>query len=156
MQLLEMFVAGIVATALLDVWQRVLRAVIGIPPSNWALVGRWFAHAARGTLFHKAIADAPPVGNELAIGWVGHYAVGVAYGVAYVLLVRRVLGLEPSLVNGLAFGVASVVVPWFFFMPAMGAGVLGRRTDNPRRACMLAFAAHAIFGIGLAAGAMLV
>jgi hypothetical protein len=156
MQVLEMVVAGVVATAVLDIWQRVLRLATGLPVSNWALVGRWFANAAKGTLFHKAIADAPPVHNELAIGWIGHYAVGIAYGVAYVLLMRRVLGVEPSLVNGLVFGVASVVVPWFFFMPAMGAGVLGRNTPNPRRACLMALAAHAMFGLGLAAGAMIV
>ncbi len=156
MEALEMVVAGVVATALLDVWQRVLRVATGMPPSNWALVGRWFANAAHGRLFHEAIADAPPVANELAIGWVGHYAVGIVYGVAYVLLVRRVLGVEPSIVNGLVFGALSAVVPWFFFMPAMGAGVLGARTPNPRRACTLALAAHTIFGLGLAAGAMIV
>ena len=69
--------------------------------------------------------------NELAIGWIGHYAVGILYGFVYVPLMRNGLGLEPSLLNGLVFGVLSTVVPWFFFMPAMGAGVLANKAPNP-------------------------
>jgi hypothetical protein len=156
MRVLEMIASGVAATALLDIWQRVLHAATGIPPSNWALVGRWFTQAARGTFFHKAIADVAAAPNELAIGWIGHYAVGILYGFIYVPLMRNGLGLEPSLLNGLVFGAASVVVPWFFFMPAMGSGVLGANTPDPRRACLLAFIGHVVFGLGLALGAMAV
>jgi hypothetical protein len=156
MRIAEMIVSGFVATAILDLWQRLLRAATGLPVTDWALGGRWFAHLARSKVFHEAIAKAPAIPNELAIGWIGHYAVGIAYGFVYVPLMRAGFGVEPSLANGLVFGAASVVVPWFFFMPAMGNGVLGRNTPNPPRACLLAFVAHVVFGLGLAIGAMLV
>ena len=55
-----------------------------------------------------------------------------------------------KLVDGLLFGCASVVVPWFFFMPAIGAGLLGSRTPNPVLACVLALIAHTIFGGAIA------
>lgn len=80
----------------------------------------------------------------------------MAYGFVYVPLMRAGFGFEPTLLNGLVFGMASVIVPWFFFMPAMGSGVLGSRTPNPPRACLLAFLAHTIFGLGLAIGSRLV
>jgi hypothetical protein len=153
--MLEMIVSGVVATAFLDIWQRILRALTGLPVSNWALTGRWFVNAFRGRFMHAPIAATPEEPNELAIGWIGHYVVGIAYGVVYVPLMRHGLGIEPSLVNGLVFGLASVVVPWFFFMPAMGSGVLARNTPNPLLACAQSLAAHVVFGAGLAVGAML-
>jgi uncharacterized membrane protein YagU involved in acid resistance len=156
MSLVEMIVSGVVATLFMDVWQRLVLPRLGVPPGNWGLVGRWFVQAGRGRIFHDSIAAAPEVPNETAIGWVGHYAVGILYGVVFVLLVRGWLGLEPSLLSGLVFGIASVVVPWLFFMPAMGNGVLGSRTPKPALACLLAFLAHSVFGVGLAVGAMAV
>lgn len=154
--MLEMIVSGLMATVFLDAWQRILHAIAGLPPSNWALVGRWFVNAGRGTFFHEAIAKKPEERNELAIGWIGHYAVGILYGFVYVPLMRSGLGLEPSLFNGIVFGIASTVVPWFFFMPAMGAGVLANKTPRPRLACLQALGGHTVFGLGLAVGAMLV
>ena len=154
--MLEMIVSGIAATICMDVWQRVLRAMTGLPAANWSFVGRWFVNASRGKIFHGAIAAAPAEPRELAIGWAGHYLVGIAYGFVYVPLMRGVFGLEPSLLNGLAFGAASVVVPWFFFMPAMGAGVLGGNTPKPLVACLQSLASHITFGGGLAIGATLV
>jgi len=155
MSVIGAVVSGVVATLFLDLWQRLLQAVAGIPPSNWALVGRWFVAAGRGRLFHRAIADEPAAANELAIGWICHYAVGILYGFVYLAVIVVMLGGEPGLVNGLVFGALSVIVPWFFFMPAMGAGVMGANTPQPTRAALLALLAHCVFGIGLAAGAML-
>ncbi|MCC6468244.1 MAG: DUF2938 family protein [Alphaproteobacteria bacterium] len=156
MRILEAIASGVVATAFLDIWQRILRLLSGLPPSNWALVGRWFIGAARGRLFHDSIAAEPPAANELAIGWIGHYATGVLYGFAYLAFLRSGLGIEPSLLNGLVFGACSVVVPWFFFMPAMGAGVLASKAPRPIVPCLQALASHTAFGLGLAAGSFLV
>ncbi len=153
---LEMIASGVVATAFMDLWQRLLRLVTGLPAANWGLVGRWFVHALRGRLMHDPIASAPAVRDEVRIGWIFHYAVGVVYGVVYVMLLRHGLEIEPSLLNGLVFGVLSVVVPWFFFMPAMGAGLLARKTPAPLTACLQALASHTVFGLGLVVGALLV
>lgn len=151
---LEIVAAGVAATALLDLWQQLLRLAAGLPPTNWALVGRWAGEAARGRLFPGIVAQLPARAGELRAGWIVHYAVGIGYGAVYVLGVRWVIGVEPSLANGLVFGALSVVVPWFFFMPAMGAGVLARHAPRPGLARMLALAAHIVFGLGLALGSI--
>jgi len=156
MRIIEIVVSGIGCCLFLDVWQQALKAATGLPAGNWALVGRWFVEAGHGRFFHDPIAKAPSHPNELAIGWIGHYAVGILYGLVYVVLIEDVLGMKPSLTNGLVFGVASVVVPWFFFMPAMGAGVLGTKTPRPVTASLQSLASHTACGLGLAAGAMLV
>lgn len=152
MNVLEIVASGVVATLFLDLWQQLLKLVTGLPASNWSLVGRWFVHAFRGTFFHSPIAAKPAEPNELAIGWIGHYAVGIVYGLAYLVVIRNVLGLEPSIVNGLVFGAISVVVPWFAFMPMMGAGVLGKKTPKPLVASLQSLGSHTAFGLGLAVG----
>ncbi|MCB1969932.1 MAG: DUF2938 family protein [Geminicoccaceae bacterium] len=154
--MIEAIMSGVVATLFLDAWQRILRLAAGIPVSNWALVGRWFAHLPQGRMFHDPITEAKPVDHELAIGWIGHYVTGIAYGFIYLWVIRDLLGLEPTILNGLVFGAISVLVPWFFFMPAMGGGLLGRNTPNPPKACVLAFMTHCVFGVGLATGALVV
>ena len=61
-------VIGIGGTAAMDLWAFLLAAVFGLPKPNWGLVGRWFAHLAKGTFFHKDItaAQAPPMKQPLA------------------------------------------------------------------------------------------
>ena len=156
MVILEYIASGVAATLLMDIWQQVLRLATGLPASNWSLVGRWFAGAARGEFFRGPVAQKPPVANEKAIGWIGHYLTGIAYGFVYVPLMRHGLEMEPSLLNGLVFGVVSVVVPWFFFMPAMGAGVMAKNAPSRIVPCLQALASHVVFGLGLAVGAILV
>lgn len=154
--ILECIVSGVVATLFLDIWQQILKAATGLPASNWGMVGRWFAGAAKGEFFRGPVAQKPPVANEAAIGWIGHYATGIVYGFVYVPLMRYGLKIEPSLINGLVFGAVSVVVPWFFFMPAMGAGVMAKNAPKPIIPCLQSFASHVAFGLGLAVGAILV
>lgn len=148
-------VAGVVATLLLDIWQRLLQAVSGIPPTNWGLVGRWFGHMPRGRFMHAAIAEAAPVGNEAAIGWTAHYVIGVLYGFAYLGLVAVLPSGAPSLLNGFLFGATSVVVPWFVMQPALGLGIMGSKAPNPAVPRYTALAAHCIYGVALYAGASL-
>ncbi len=71
-------IIGLGATAVLDLWLVALKR-LGVPTGSFALVGRWVAHMARGRFVHSSIANAEPVGKELAIGWVTHYAVGIAF-----------------------------------------------------------------------------
>ncbi len=148
-------VAGVFATIVLDLWQRVLHRVGGIPPTNWGIVGRWFAHMPRGRFVHAAIADAEPVANEAVIGWVMHYLIGLGYGLVYLGVVVMLPGGTPTLLNGFVFGLLSVVVPWFLMQPALGVGVMGSKAPNPAVPRYGALAAHILYGVALWAGAAL-
>jgi hypothetical protein len=147
--------SGLFATVVLDLWQRLVHAVAGIPPANWAFVGRWFAYIPRGRLVHRPIADTPHVEGELALGWTLHYLIGLVYGFAYLGL--TVIGLEhrPTLTNGLIFGACSVVIPWFILQPGLGLGVMGWRTPKPLVPMFNALANHIVYGVALYAGALL-
>ena len=70
----------------MDIWALLLKAAAGLPLPNWGLVGRWFCHLTRGKVFHDDIGAAEPYPNELAIGWIAHYAVGILYAAILLLL----------------------------------------------------------------------
>ena len=61
---------GIVATLATDIWQRLLRAIAGLPPARWQLIGRWVAGFPRGVFAHQSITMAASVRGEAAVGWV--------------------------------------------------------------------------------------
>ena len=57
-----------------------------------------------------------------------------------------------SLLSGLLFGLISVVVPWFFFLPATGKGLMGNKTPNPKLTKVLSTCSHVVVGLFLAIG----
>jgi len=147
--------AGLFATAALDLWQRLLHATAGIPPSNWAFVGRWFAYLPRGQFIHRPIGETAAVNGELALGWTMHYLVGLVYGFAYLGLMVYGLELAPSLLNGFVFGAISVLIPWFIMQPGLGVGVMARLAPNPAVPMLNALVSHTFYGVALFVGVWL-
>lgn len=153
LELAHVALVGAGATAVLDAWGLLLQR-LGVPASNFALVGRWVGHLARGRIAHAAIAKAEPVPHESGLGWLIHYAVGVA--LAGLLVAVQGIGWvrQPSLQPALVFGVATVVLPLFVLQPAMGAGLASSRTPTPVKNCLRSLVNHAVFGAGLYVAAL--
>lgn len=139
---------GVLATAAMDAWLWLLQR-LGVPGAGFALVGRWVGHMARGRLMHAAIARAAPVRYEHGLGWLTHYLIGIAYAALWVTLCGVAWLAQPSWLPALLFGLATVVAPWFLMQPAMGAGVMARKTATPLRNAVRSLANHAVFGTGL-------
>lgn len=139
---------GVGATAVMDVWLLLLRR-LGVPTLDFALVGRWAGHWRRGVFAHEAIAKAAPVQGELALGWLLHYATGIAF--AAILVAAQGVGWLrlPTLLPALAVGVATVAAPWLLMQPAMGAGIAAAKTPSPAKNRARSLANHAVFGLGL-------
>ena len=142
-------VLGVAATALLDVWAIFLQRVFGIAPPNWAMVGRWVGHLPRGRWMHAGIAQSSAVPGEGLLGWVTHYLIGVFFAALLLLMVGLEWARQPTLLPALAFGVLSVVAPFFVLQPAMGAGIAASRTPRPNTARLRSTLAHGVFGVGL-------
>ncbi|AIB19306.1 hypothetical protein C064_02412 [Brucella suis 63/252] len=77
---------GIGATVVMDIWAQLLALLPGQSRPKWGLVGRWFWHLRHGQIFHDDISQSEPCRHEVALGWIGHYAVGILYGVIFALL----------------------------------------------------------------------
>lgn len=139
---------GIGATALLDLWSLLLQRM-NVPTLNFAMLGRWVGHLARGKWAHAAIAEAPLVRGERALGWSVHYAIGVAFAALLVGVAGTQWLRSPTLLTAVLVGVATVAAPLFVMQPAMGAGIASSRTRTPVRNCLKSVANHAVFGAGL-------
>ncbi len=74
----RVFALGIGATVVMDLWLLFLQRM-KVPALKLGLVGRWVGHCMRGKWAHDSIAAAPPIRGEVALGWLVHYAVGVAF-----------------------------------------------------------------------------
>ena len=149
-------VAGVVATALIDVWALALHRFFGLPKPNWGLVGRWFGHLTRGVFVHDDIAAAKPWPNELALGWVMHYVVGILYGLLLFAVTSAEWRTHPTFLPALIVGIVTMGAGWFILQPGMGAGIAASKRPNPWTVRGLNLANHTVFGIGLWIGALMV
>lgn len=146
---------GIGATAVMDLWLQLLRR-LGVPTQGFGLIGRWVGHLLRGRVAHAAIAKAEPITGELALGWLTHYAVGVAFAGLLVLVTGPEWPVAPTPWPALAVGVLTVVAPLMVMQPAMGAGFFASKTPAPLKSCLRSLLNHTVFGLGLYLSASLI
>jgi len=146
---------GAGATAILDLWLAALRR-LGLRSLDMALIGRWIGHLARGRFAHAAIAAAPPVRAERALGWLTHYVIGAAFAGLLLLALGHEWTLAPTLLPAVAVGVVTVLAPLFVMQPAMGAGYASSRTPTPLKNCLRSVVNHGVFGVGLYASAAVI
>jgi hypothetical protein len=148
-------VLGVAATALLDLWALFLNRAFGIAPPNWAMVGRWVGHLPSGTLVHEDIGKAAPVPNELAIGWVFHYVVGIVFAAALLAIWGLGWARSPTLIPALIVGWVTIGCGWFILQPAMGAGIAAMKRPNAMQIRALNILGHTVFALGLYGAALL-
>jgi hypothetical protein len=149
-------VIGIGATLLMDIWAILLHLAFGQAKPNWAPAGRWFWHLGRGKVFHDRIADAQPFAYELALGWIGHYAVGVLYGLMLAFIVGPTWFAAPTFLPAWILGLVTVGAGWFLMQPGLGLGWAASRTPNPNKVRLLNLIAHTVFAAGLYGTALLI
>ena len=149
MEIFHIVIIGIVSCLAMDMWQRLLKLLYDINPSDWGVVGRWFVLVvSRGKIYNPTIDKEVPIKNELMIGWIVHYSVAILYSVFFFILLKYEI-CGASLMNGIIFGLISVIIPWFFFMPVLGKGFLGIKTPSPFMACSLAVGSHIAIGASI-------
>lgn len=142
-------VIGLAGAATMDLWSLLLRRGFHIPTLDYALLGRWIGHMARGRLVHERIGSAEPIPGERPLGWLAHYAIGVAFAFLLLAIVGPDWLLSPTLPPALGIGLGTIVAPWLVMQPAMGAGFAGSRTPDPRATRLRNLGTHTAYGIGL-------
>ena len=87
MEIFHIVIIGIVSCLAMDMWQRLLKLLYDINPSDWGVVGRWFLLVvSRGKIYNPTIDEETPIKNELMIGWIVHYSVAILYSVFFFIL----------------------------------------------------------------------
>ena len=140
---------GAGATAVMDIWAAARKWLLGIPPPDYGLVGRWLAYLARGRFRHDPIAASPPVRGERLIGWTAHYLIGIAFAAMLLAIWGLDWARHPTIGPALIVGIGSVAAPFLLMQPGMGAGIAASRTPRPAAARLHSLVTHGIFGLGL-------
>lgn len=149
-------IIGTGATILMDVWAVILWKAFGQNAPNWAPVGRWCWHLQSAKIFHADIGAAAPFAQEQALGWIFHYAVGIAYGVILVVFMGQGWLAAPSFLPALIWGIVTVAGGWFLLQPGLGIGWAASKTANPTRSRTMNLVAHTVFALGLWGTALLI
>lgn len=143
MNIIGAVVAGLVGTLIISMVM-MMAPTMGMPKmAIWEMLGAMFS----------------PDGN-LALGWLMHLMMGIAFGLIYAGLWAAGIG-SASVINGLVFGVGHWLVVGLMMggMPMMHAGIRAGRVSAPglfmlKNGGMMAFmgglVGHAIFGVVVA------
>jgi uncharacterized membrane protein YagU involved in acid resistance len=133
----------------MDSWNLFLKRAFRIPSLNYCLLGRWLRHMLGGTLRHASIIAAQPKPFECAVGWIGHYTIGVAFALVFVVLASGDWLARPTLLPALLYGIGTAVFPFFIMQPSFGLGIAASRTPKPGQARLKSLVTHTVFGVGL-------
>ncbi|KVS98690.1 DUF2938 domain-containing protein [Burkholderia ubonensis] len=147
--LLRLLLIGAGGTLVMDLWALFRRRAFGTPSLDYALVGRWLGHMASGRFRHASIVAAAPVRHERPLGWLAHYAIGIAFAGLPVALAGTQWISAPTLLPALAAGIGSVAAPFFVMQPAFGFGIAAARTPQPSVARRRSLVTHLSYGLGL-------
>ena len=107
-------------------------------------------------MFHDDIAAAEPWVHERTLGWTGHYAIGILYGMVFALIAGAGWMASPTLRPAWIFAILTIAAGWFLLQPGMGLGWAASRAANPPKTRALGLLAHTAFGIGLWGTALLI
>ena len=104
-----------------------LTPALSLPNAIWGNLTMFgqepeLAALANGQVFHEAIAAAEPYAHENALGWAGHYAVGILYGIVFALIVGIGWFSAPSFLPAWIFSILTIAAGWFLMQPGMGLG----------------------------------
>jgi hypothetical protein len=117
--------AGIAATATMDVFA-IASAKVGLTAGakgEW--VGRWYLGMTRGRFAHSDITLSPEQAGEKQAALFGHYAIGIVLALFYVVAAGWLDVPPDSLFVALGYGFATTVFPWLLVLPALGFGAFG-------------------------------
>src|SRR5437867_6474504 len=140
---------GLGATIVMDLCAIFLRRAFDIPSPNYCFVGRWLRYMPEGIFRHSSIAAAPQKPAECTVGWIAHYAIGVIFALALVLLACPLRLQAPTVLPALILGLATVALPFFVMQPSFGLGIAASKTPNPTQARVRSLMNHAEIGLGL-------
>jgi hypothetical protein len=147
--LMSAVLIGLGATLTTDLWALFLKRAFKIAAPNYCLVGRWLRHMPEGTFRHSNIASAPQKSAECTVGWIAHYMIGITFAIVFVALADNNWLQHPMPIPAIAFGIITVLMPFFIMQPAFGLGFAASKTPHPTQARLRSLMNHISFGIGV-------
>lgn len=146
--ILKTIIIGVGATFAMDIWSFIL-SLFNIKSLDYSLLGRWVGYIPKGKFFHDKIFNSPSLKNELIIGWLSHYIIGISFAFLLVFVCSKNWLANPTLQPAILIGLVTIVAPFFIMQPAFGLGIALSDIPNPATGRIKSLLTHTIFGIGL-------
>lgn len=142
--------AGILATLVMDGMNWLLSSWGLISHSHPSSIGRIFYNWSQGRFINRSFFELQPSAHEFWYGLAGHYAIGAALAVLYVLLSHALSGTLKAKAWPLAYGVLTSVFAWFLMFPSVGLGLFGLDAPPQVHLFRTSLVNHLSYGLGLA------
>lgn len=152
--IIKTVLVGVGATLMMDIWAFILRC-FHIKSLDYRFVGRWIGYFFKGKFYHDKIVDSKPVKNEVLLGWVAHYSIGIVFSFLLVLIFGVQWLNHPTLLPAFIIGILTTIAPFFIMQPAFGFGFASSKLPNPNVLRLRSLLTHIIFGFGLYISAIL-
>ncbi len=153
--IVKIIAIGIGATITMDLYTQFLK-VFQIKSLDYRFVGRWIAYFPKGKFTHHKIMDSPPFPNELLLGWMAHYFIGISFAFLLILVTGKEWLTKPTLLPALMIGILTTVAPFFLMQPAFGFGIAASELPDPNKARIMSIIAHSVYGLGLYGSAVFI
>ena len=145
---LKIIIIGIGATLIMDIWSYLL-SLFNIKSLDYRFVGRWLGHLTKGKFKHDKIFNTKPYPNELIIGWLAHYLIGISFTFLLFFIYGKNWFEAPTILPALVIGITTIVAPFFIMQPSFGFGIAASKLPNANIARFKSLVTHAIYGLGI-------
>ena len=146
--LTKTLLAGLIATACMDLWALIVEYLFHIPVT-WRAISRIIAHIANGSATWDNLTQLPPLPNENLYGWLFHYLVGMAYAFLYIFTCKTILKSAMTWYSALLFAWSMMLFPLVFLSILMGKGLFYDHSIHQWHGLAYTFSCHTAFGLGL-------
>lgn len=151
---LKIIIIGTGATLIMDIWAYLL-SLLNIKSLDYRFVGRWLGYITKGTFKHDKIFNTKPYPNELIIGWLAHYTIGVFFTFLLFFIYGKNWFETPTILPALVIGITTIVAPFFIMQPSFGFGIAASKLPNANIARFKSLVTHTIYGLGIYVTAIL-
>ncbi len=113
---------GVGATVTMDCWSFLL-SLLCIKSQGLLFLGRWLACMPKRKFFHHTIIQTLAIDEEVMIGGIAHYCIGIAFAFLMVWMFGKEWLVKPGLIAATSTALVTLVAPIFIFQPAIGFGI---------------------------------
>jgi hypothetical protein len=152
---LKTALVGIGATAIVDGFTFVL-SLFTHKGHGIVYIGRWVAYIFKGKLFHNTIIETPPSANEMLIGWLTHYTVGILFAFSLIAIFGKRWLVKPNFMAAMIIGNVTLFFPICVLQPALGFGIAFSKLSQAPFLLIKIILIHVVYAIGLYCVAMVV
>lgn len=150
------FVAGVIGTLAMDLLNNLVSRTGVFLKIDVAMIGRMAVGWTHGRFRYEHPDDMEQVSNEMIYGYLAHFGIGVSFSIPFILGWDLWVGGPASPLWAVLYGVTTTTASFFFVYPLMGLGAFGRRSPERIKAFITPLANHFFYGVGLAAGVLLI